>query len=290
MMRIQSQIVAKAVIVALLVVWAGAAADLDQANRLFQRTEYAGAIAILSKAEPKTAAVYELTGRSYFMSGDFKRAAEAFEKAAALEPENSDYHLWLGRAYGRRAETSNMFVAPGLASKARRCFERAVDLNPKNLEAINDLFEYYLEAPGFLGGGMDKATELSRRIEQLDPVEYHYAQAKIAEEKKQYQQAEQQLRRAAELAPRQIGRVLDLAKILYKQGKIQEGEAAFAQADQLAPNSPKVMFARANTYIKAKRNLEAARTLLNKYLKADLTPDDPPREEARKLLRESFGS
>lgn len=290
MMRTQGRTVAKTVIAALLVVCAGWAADLDKAYRQFQRTDYTGAIQILSAAEPKSAAVYDLMGRSYFMSGDFKRASEIFEKAVALQPENSDYHLWLGRSYGRRAETSNIFAAPGLASKARRSFERAVELNPKNLDAINDLFEYYLEAPGFLGGGMDKAKELSSRIQQLDPVEYHYAQAKIAEQKKEYQQAEEQLRRAAELAPRQIGRVLDLAKILYKQGKVQEGEAAFAQADKLEPNSPKVMFERANTYIKNKRNLEAARALLNRYLKADLTPDDPPREEARKLLRLSYGS
>lgn len=282
---------AKMVLAALLVVcaaWAGGS-GLGQAQHLFQRTDYSGAIAILKTIQPKSPAVYELIGKSYFMSGEFKRASDAFEKAVALEPENSGYHLWLGRAYGRRAETSNPFAAPGLASKSRKCFEHAVELNPKNLEAINDLFEYYLEAPGFLGGGMDKAAALSQKIQQLDPVEFYYAQAKIAEQRKEYQLAEQQLRRASELAPRQIGRVLDLARILYKQGKVQEGEAAFAQADKLAPNSPMVMFTRANTYIQHKHNLEEARELLNKYLKSDLTPDDPPREEARKLLRQASG-
>ena len=52
-------------------------------------------------------------------------------------------------------------MAPGHASKAHRYFEKAVELDPKNLEAMNDLFEYYLEAPGFLGGGFDKAQALA---------------------------------------------------------------------------------------------------------------------------------
>ena len=44
------------------------------------------------------------------------------------------------------------------------------------------------------------------------------------------------------------------------------------------------MFARADTYIRANRNLDTARELLKKYLTAHLTPDDPPRSQAEKLL------
>lgn len=274
----------------LLAVGLYADTDIERANRLFQRTDYAGALQVLERVEPKDGPVYELMGRSYFMNADFKNAVECFEKAIAASPNNSEYHLWLGRAFGRRAETSTVFLAPRLAAKARKSFERAVELNPKNLEAINDLFEYYLEAPGFLGGGIDKAAALSEKIRGLDPVEYHYAQAKLAEQRKEYQQAEQQLRRAVELAPGQVGRFLDLARFLYGHGKVQEGEAVFAEAEKIAPENPKLMFERASLYVKNKRNLEQARVLLNKYLKANLTPDDPPKEEARKLLRQASGS
>ena len=60
-------------------------------------------------------------------------------------------------------------------------------------------------------------------------------------------------------------------------------------ADKIAPGAPKLMFARAATYIQAKRNIETAQRLLQKYLTARLTPDDPPREEARKLLEQVSG-
>ena len=68
---------------------------------------------------------------------------------------------WEG--YGRRAETANPLSAPMLASKARKAFEKSVELDERNLEAINDLFSYYMEAPGFLGGGLDKGGGLAAR-------------------------------------------------------------------------------------------------------------------------------
>ena len=75
------------------------------------------------------------------------------------------YFHWLGKAQGRRAETASPFTAPSYASKARQAFEKSVELDGKNLEAINDLFSYYLEAPGFLGGGLNK--ELKRWRSEL---------------------------------------------------------------------------------------------------------------------------
>ncbi len=109
--------------------------------------------------------------------------------------------------------------------------------------------------------------------------------ARIAEKRKEYQTAEQQFRLAAEAAPRQVGRVLDLAKFLAKRGRYQESEEAFVRAEKLAPNAPKVLFERANAYIRTGRNLDTARVLLQRYLEATLTPDDPPRKDAESLLK-----
>jgi cytochrome c-type biogenesis protein CcmH/NrfG len=92
------------------------------------------------------------------------------------------------------------------------------------------------------------------------------------------------------MAPRQVGRVLDLARYLARQGRITESEAAFDEAERLAPNSPKVRFARAQTYVQQKRNLDRAKALLNQYLQSNLTADDPPREQAEKLLQEASGA
>jgi hypothetical protein len=50
-----------------------------------------------------------------------------------------------------------------------------------------------------------------------------------------------------------------------------------------------LLFGRAQAYVESKRNLPEARQLLSRYLRTPLTPDDPPRAEAEKLLREIGG-
>jgi tetratricopeptide (TPR) repeat protein len=262
---------------------------LRQAEDLYKHTDYEASLSRLREAPNPTAATFALIGKNEFMLGEYKKSTEAFQKAFALQPNSSEYAHWLGRSFGRRAETSSPLTAPMHASKARQYFEQAVALDPANEEALNDLFDYYLQAPGFLGGGYDKAEQLAKRISQRNAAEGHFAEAQLAEKRKNFDTAEDQLRRAMDLAPRQVGRVLDLAKYLAKRGRFQESEAAFDRAEQIAPNSPKVFFARAHTYIEHKRNLEKAKVLLIKYLQSDLTPDDPPREQAAKLLKQASG-
>ncbi len=262
-----------------------ASPDFERAKELYHRTAYNESLAILAPTANKDAATLQLIGQDYFMLAEYKKSTDALEKAAAIDPQNQQIVHWLGRAYGRRAETSGPFTAPGYATKARQMFEKAVALDPSNKEATGDLLDFYLDAPGFLGGGVQKAEALVKIIAGTDPAEGHYAQALIDDRRKQYDAAEQQFRRAVELAPRQVGRVMDLAKHLAKRGRVEESEALFDRAAKLAPNSPRIMFERASTYVETQRNLDKARDLLHRYLQSSLTPDDPPRERAEALLK-----
>src|SRR6184192_1565134 len=116
--------------------WAGGP-ELAKARKLYNLTEFEESLKVLHAIPDKDGPVYELMGRNYYMQGEYKKASEALEKAAAADPENSEIALWLGRAFGRRAETSSPFTVPGYASKARQWFEKAVALNPKSSEALS---------------------------------------------------------------------------------------------------------------------------------------------------------
>lgn len=265
---------------------AAAGGDFDHARKLYNLTEFDQSLKVLLAVPEKDAIVYEFIGRNYYMQGEYKKATEAIEKAAAADPDNGEIALWLGRAFGRRAETSSPFTAPGHASKARQWFEKAVELSPGNLEALSDLFEYYLEAPGFLGGGLDKAQNIAARIAAIDAAEGHWSQAKLAEKRKEFSSAEEQLRRAIDASPQRVGRFIDLAKFLARQGRFQEADQSFARAEKVAPNSPKLVFAKADVYIKTGRNLELARILLKRYMTMKLSPEDPTRADAARLLKQ----
>lgn len=260
--------------------------DLERARNLYKLTAFDQSLRVLAAIPAKDAAVYELMGRDYYMQGDYKRSTEAMEKALASEPGVAGHALWLGRAYGRRAETASLFTAPGYAAKARQYFERAVELDPRNLEALADLFDYYLEAPGFLGGGMEKAQRTAAQIAQLSPAEGYLAKAKLAEKRSEYSTAEAHLRSAVEAAPQQIGKLIELARFLVKQGRVQEADQSLARAEKIAPDSPRLMLAKADLYIRTGRK-QQAREILERYLSGRLTPDDPPRSEALRLLRQA---
>jgi tetratricopeptide (TPR) repeat protein len=261
--------------------------EYDRAREFYQRTEYQQSVAALSQIAVKDAADLKLIGQNYFRLGEHEKALEAFDQALAIAPSkamrSSLYH-WLGRTHGRRAETGNVFAAPGHASKARASFEEAVRIDPTNLEAANDLLDFYLQAPGFLGGSMEKAEALAQRIGQLDAAEGHYAQAQLNDNRKQFEQAEQELRRAAELEPGDVGRWIDVAKYMARRGQVRESDAVFDQAAAIAPDHPQLLFDRAEVYIRHRYRLDDARTLLERYLRVPLTPDDPPRERARAML------
>src|SRR5436190_22155361 len=143
-------------------------------------------------------AAYNLLCRAYYSLGEWDRGVSACEKAVSLDPNNSAYHLWLGRVYGEKADASSFLSAAGLAKKVRNEFERAVQLSPDNAEARTDLAEFYLEAPGIVGGGRDKAEAQSQILARSAPARAHWVNARIAEKKKDPATAEREYRAAVD--------------------------------------------------------------------------------------------
>ena len=110
-------------------------------------------------------------GQKQYAAGDFDAAINSFSRAVSLVPGNSVYHHWLGKSYGRLAEESGLLTAYALSRKTRRELERAVELDNQNVDALTDLMEYYRRAPGFLGGGEEKADKIRIRLDELNTTE-----------------------------------------------------------------------------------------------------------------------
>lgn len=262
---------------------------LGRARQYYEATEYSKAISILD-GKARDARSLELLGRAYLQAGDYRNATETLEKAAALEPQDSGIATWLARAYGHRAETSFATTALHYANRTREEFQRALELDPANRDALGDLFDFYLQAPSIVGGGVGKAHALLHQIKKHDPVGYELAEAKLAEHDKNYESAEAHLRRAVTLAPDKQGVYIDLAKFLARRGRHEESEAQFHRARELASASRRVDFEEAETWVRFHRNPDEARRLLRDYAASPaLTPNDPPRTEALRLLRKAEG-
>ncbi len=125
--------------------------------------------------------------------------------------------MWLARALGRKTEKANPLRQAFMVGDVRAEFEKAVQLDPANVDARSDLMEFYMEAPGVFGGGMDKARQQAEAIARLDPAEGHSAWARIAEKEKRYDVAEREYRAALAAKPDSASYRRDLEKFLQRR-------------------------------------------------------------------------
>ncbi len=216
---------------------------------------------------------------------NYEAAIDFLEKAVQAAPGVSRYHDWLGKAYGRRAERVIFIRAIVLARKARNEFARAAELDPTNIEAWSDLLDYDLQAPGFLGGGLDRAKAVAAKLATLNAAEGHRAQALIRAAEKDHAGAEREYREALALEPANPGRLLELASFLNERRRYAEADALFDQAEKLAPDSPDYLFTRGQQLVASKRDPDRARQLLQAYLRSNRKPEDPPPSEVQGLLK-----
>ena len=231
---------------------------------------------------PNDAESHNLLCRAYFALEIWDAGIRDCQKAVALEPANSQYHLWLGRLYGEKASQSEFLAAAGLARKVRIEFETAVRLDPGNREARTDLAEFYVEAPGIIGGGKDKAEAQAEELARLDPPQAELVRAWIQEKNKDLPAAESHYRRAADSSQGTAGAWLTLAQFYGRTGHLNQMQDALDHALS-APNHSQVLMAAAEIFIHRTRDLHKAIDLLHQYLAAR-TVEDAPAFKAHYLL------
>src|SRR5216683_1280172 len=192
-------------------------------------------------SSPNDAEAYNLLCRAYFSMGDWDRGISACEKAVALEPNNSRYHMWLGRIYGEKADGVIFFKAASLAGKVRDEFETAVRLDPNNVDARSDLGEFYLEAPGIVGGGRDKAEAQAKTLAVLDAAKAHYLNGRIGEKRKEPETAEKEYRAAIEASHGSALTWFNLALFYRHQQRWNDMEDAIQHAVSAQLDRPEII-------------------------------------------------
>src|SRR5712692_8597908 len=247
-------------LVLLMLIASLTASVADSANDMLAAGRIDDAIAELNgrlSSAPADAESSNLLCRAYFALEDWDRAESSCKKAVALDSGNSCFHLWLGRVYGEKADRANFMSAAGLAGKTRTEFERAVQLNPKDVEARLDLAEFYIAAPGIVGGGEQKAREQAQFIRTLDSGREHWIYARIAE--REYHQY-------IDLSKGDAEAWLNLALFLRRQKRFDEMEQAIVKLSQAPNPEPDVLWEASGMLERAGRSYPFATELLNRYL------------------------
>jgi tetratricopeptide (TPR) repeat protein len=148
---------------------AGELADLSAAFAAHRYAEIDRLAAARLAEKPDDPAAAFALGRVIVEREDsarFKLAEEKLSACIEQHPEWAACHLWRGRVYGKQID--GMLSGLRLAPKVRAGFERAVELDPLDLDAQAALVEFYVTAPSALGGGLDKAAKQVDQAEALD--------------------------------------------------------------------------------------------------------------------------
>jgi tetratricopeptide (TPR) repeat protein len=240
--------------------------ELAQLHTAGKYQELVRGLEVALKTQPESAALHYWLGRAYYELRDYDRAEDSLDRATELAPDRSEYFDWLGKASGRRAQQANPFSAMSLARKTHRSFETAVRLAPTNVEAQRDLIRYLLNAPGFLGGGEDKALKQIQALSIVDGVDGMLARAEYYISRKKPDLAAAEYQRILKTDVRRIGVQMEIAEFYRDRGDAGQMRAVVDAAAKRGPNDPRLEYYRGVALVLAKEDSAAAEKHLRAYL------------------------
>jgi tetratricopeptide (TPR) repeat protein len=243
----------------------------------------------LAATNPKDGQAYLLMCRSFYAEAHAEEAIDACTKATQALPRSSEAQDWLGRADGMKAEHAGPIGGLRLALSVRAAFEAAVRLDPRNGDAIDDLGEFYVDAPGLVGGGLDKAAALADQAEAVQPQPAHRIRAMASEKRKDYGTAEREFRAAVDVANKP-GAWDDLGAFYRRRGRYDQAVDALKQG--LAANQAKDagMVDAASLLNRMHREPELAEKALRDYLSSGVKSDAAPAIKVHVMLGKQLAS
>lgn len=177
--------------------------SVEESENYIRNGEYDRArlsLTSLVESDPTNARAQYWLGRLLLsMYDDADRAAEHLRLAVENDDENAEYHWMLGNVYGQQAQEASIFSQMSLAGDVKEQFERAVELDSNDVRFRISLMQFYVQAPGIVGGSIERAQIQAEAIHRIDPYEGHAARALIANADDDLTLAEEEWKRAIEV-------------------------------------------------------------------------------------------
>ena len=252
---------------------------LNAAKQAFEKGEYRKVLTILEPAALKDSNngdIQLLLAKAYLQTNQAEAAVKSAEKAVSISPNNSEYHDWLGQAYGEKASHASVFSAYPLARKTQKEFETAVKLDERNFDATQNLIEYDCTAPSIVGGGEDKARPLIQKLLSLDAAQGHYAEGNCRMQKKDFDGVDAEFTKALESKPKSIDQIREMVTFFANRGQGDKVLLAADAASMAAPGDPRIAFFRAVAWILKGQNISETEKNLREYLLLSSPRSDYP--------------
>jgi Tfp pilus assembly protein PilF len=157
-----------------------------------------------------------------------------------------------------------------------------VELDPHSWEARSDLAEFYMDAPGLVGGGKDKARQQADALMALNPGVAHWVMAQIAVKEKDAAAAEREYRAAIAASHSGAHAWFEFAYFLFHANRLDEMEQALHTLESSPVDRPESLTDGASLLVRTGRDPALAERLLRRYLASPV--EEGPAFKARDLL------
>lgn len=202
--------------------------------------------------------VYKDLALVYLQKGDTKKALENAKELQEKENDDVDTQMFAG----------SLFLSLNDAENARKCWERALEIDPKNEVATVYLAAYYssdnkleesvkywtkyLEqqpesSEGYFQLGLaqermglfDKALDSYKKVTKLKPEaqEAYLARARVYENKKEFKLAIDEYKEYAKLFTGNPAILIYLGKCYYEEKNYEQAEEILLRAKEYVPNN-----------------------------------------------------
>lgn len=225
---------------------------------------------------PSDAQARNLRCRVYYEEQQWDQAIADCEAAVRLDAGNSNDHLWLGRAYGQKASTVSLMAGYKLAHRVAAEFQQAVQLDPRNIAALDDLGEFDVQAPAVAGGGYRRAAGVLAQLQPLSASAASKLAGRIAESRHDDATAEADFKAAIAQSPSPASAWMDLAAFYYRRSRIPDMLSAAHTGASLDRRHGPALVDGANLLILAHAEPQTAILWLRQYLSSGALSEDAP--------------
>ena len=228
--------------------------------------------AAAARADPGNPAAIAALAIGAMAVEDWDAAVDAADSLVGLVPDVSAHQLLFGQAYLSHARAEPSLRAIARVKKGRGAVERAIALDPDNLEARATLMQFLLQAPGIAGGSRDGARRQAEEIEARDHsrglvarLEVAMAGGKKSELRRVFADALPLIAAAPDSSTALLGAFFGAAGTL-EDGNLRE--ELTARLYRARPSHPVAAYHRARLWIIEEERLAEAERLLLAYLRA----------------------
>ncbi|OHE82256.1 MAG: hypothetical protein A2X76_06810 [Lysobacterales bacterium GWF1_69_6] len=259
-----------------------AASTVAEAEALLKARDPRAAVAVapLLAADPRDPAVRVLQTRALLQQRKAKDALEFAEETVELSPGHAPAHYWLGNAYGARIGQVGMLSQASMAPKIRASFQRAIELDPNLHDARTGLVEFYLQAPGIVGGSVDEARKQADELMRRDPPRGHYARARVLAKEGKEAQAGQAYLAAHAARPQQAEFRMAAGMVHQQSGDWDKAFAIFETWTREEPKAAGAWYQLGRAAALSGQRLELGAEALRRFLALPAAVGDPEPKHA----------